>query len=212
MKSDKNIKKEKEQVFLEEDQTKQENIKNVVFMEEETNIGKKRVMGKDWLQENRKKLKVGKKKLKVREKGGGPRTLMQQQQEVDETREESGAKVVDDNLRAGQSKEDLYIDIHNNPAAKTIIQAALSLDLHFLEPSLEKLLPHIDTASILTAYRKFLAIKTVFGDTGCPQELSPSPLVDQVWHLHLQRPGLYMAACLHQDWSSHRPRPRYSQR
>ena len=120
---------------------------------------------------------------------------MQQQQQVHKTREERDALVVDEN----HSKDDFDIaatvGIHNNPDTKMIIQVALSLDLHFLQPSVEKMFPNIDTASILTAYRKFLAIKTVFGDTSCPQELSPSPLVDQVWHLHLQRPGLYMAAC-----------------
>ena len=76
-----------------------------------------------------------------------------------------------------------------------MIQSALALDLHFLEPSLQKMFPNIGTLSLLEAYRKFLAIKVVCGDTACPQQLSPSPLIDQAWHLHLQRPRLYIAAC-----------------
>ena len=44
--------------------------------------------------------------------------------------------------------------------------------------------------------RNFLqAISVSTGDTACPQQLSPSPLVDQVWHLHLQHPGLYVSSC-----------------
>ena len=81
------------------------------------------------------------------------------------------------------------------PAKNLIITSALELDLNFLVPTLSNMFPSENIPGLLTAYKKFLAIKVLTGDTACPQQLSPSPLVDQVWHLHLQHPGLYVAAC-----------------
>ena len=77
-----------------------------------------------------------------------------------------------------------------------IISSALELDLSFLVPTLNNLLPNDNIQGLLMAYKKFLAIKVVCGDNASPHQLSPSPLVDQVWHLHLQHPGFYVAACM----------------
>jgi len=71
------------------------------------------------------------------------------------------------------------------------------LDLDFLKEHLGETLPparlHVD--ELLDAYKKFLALKVICGDTRVPQKFSPSPLVDQVWHRHMMYPGHYKASC-----------------
>jgi len=76
------------------------------------------------------------------------------------------------------------------------------LDLDFLKGHLKETLPPAryssedeDADELLDAYKKFLALKVICGDTRVPQKFSPSPLVDQVWHRHMMYPGLYKAAC-----------------
>jgi len=70
------------------------------------------------------------------------------------------------------------------------------LDLSSLKDQLSKILPiGTNLDELLDAYKKFLALKVLCGDTSVPQKFSPSPLVDQVWHAHLMRPRLYRAAC-----------------
>ena len=44
-------------------------------------------------------------------------------------------------------------------------------------------------------YKKFLHLKFIVGDTEVPAQLSPSFLVDQVWHVHLLKPKLYAKFC-----------------
>ena len=44
-------------------------------------------------------------------------------------------------------------------------------------------------------YKKFLHLKMVMEDTDVPAFLSPSTLVDQVWHVHMMRPSIYHNFC-----------------
>ena len=70
------------------------------------------------------------------------------------------------------------------------------LDLNFMKGDLGKTLPPgTDVDQLLDAYKKFLALKVICGDTTVPQKFSPSPLIDQVWHRHMMYPSLYNAAC-----------------
>ena len=70
------------------------------------------------------------------------------------------------------------------------------LDLNFMKGHLGKTLPPgTDVDQLLDAYKKFLALKVICGDTTVPQKFSPSPLIDQVWHRHMMYPSLYNAAC-----------------
>ena len=70
------------------------------------------------------------------------------------------------------------------------------LDLNFMKGHLGKTLPPgTDVDQLLDAYKKFLALKVICGDTTVPQKFSPSPLIDQVWHRHMMYPHLYNAAC-----------------
>ena len=47
---------------------------------------------------------------------------------------------------------------------------------------------------IHSCYR-FLALKVIYQDTGIPTDLSPSALVDLVWHTHISNPGHYLDTC-----------------
>jgi len=85
--------------------------------------------------------------------------------------------------------------IENFPAKQRVLEAVSFLDLSVLKPSLAKLLVADDIPSLLREYKRFLAIKVLVGDVTSPQRFSPSPLVDQVWHAHLQLPRHYLAAC-----------------
>jgi len=49
--------------------------------------------------------------------------------------------------------------------------------------------------TLLQEYRQFLAIKVIFGDTKLPLSLSPSAIIDQVWHIHMLMPGNYANCC-----------------
>ena len=44
-------------------------------------------------------------------------------------------------------------------------------------------------------YKKFLHIKLLMEDTATPAILSPSGIIDQVWHVHLMRPTVYSNFC-----------------
>ena len=44
-------------------------------------------------------------------------------------------------------------------------------------------------------YKKFLHLKNLTRDTKIPAKLSPSELIDQVWHIHLMRPCMYEKFC-----------------
>jgi len=52
-----------------------------------------------------------------------------------------------------------------------------------------------ESENLLTEYRRFLALKTIFHDTSPPLALSPSAIIDQVWHLHLLTPVHYTKCC-----------------
>jgi len=44
-------------------------------------------------------------------------------------------------------------------------------------------------------YKKFLHLKFLMKDTSCPAILSPSGLIDKVWHTHLLMPNNYAEFC-----------------
>ena len=44
-------------------------------------------------------------------------------------------------------------------------------------------------------YKKFLHLKFVMEDTEIPAILSPSTLVDNIWHAHMLRPSAYNNFC-----------------
>ena len=44
-------------------------------------------------------------------------------------------------------------------------------------------------------YKKFLHLKFLMKDTSCPAILSPSGLIDIVWHTHLLMPNNYAKFC-----------------
>jgi len=85
--------------------------------------------------------------------------------------------------------------IKNLPAKQRVVEAASCLHLAALKSSLAKVMVVDDMASLLKEYQRFMAIKVLVGDVTSPQRFSPSPLVDQVWHAHLQHPRHYLAAC-----------------
>ena len=76
-----------------------------------------------------------------------------------------------------------------------VIRAALELDLSFLDQSLSDKLPFVDIFELLQEYKKFLAIKVIAKDATAPIHLSPSALIDKVWHLHILHTAKYRAAC-----------------
>ena len=77
-----------------------------------------------------------------------------------------------------------------------IKKAALALDLGFLVPTLSsKLPPSVDMKQLIEEYKKFLVIKVISKDTQCPLNLSPSSLIDQVWHEHILHTAKYREAC-----------------
>ena len=48
---------------------------------------------------------------------------------------------------------------------------------------------------LLEEYRRFLAIKVIFGDTKLPPRFSPSAIINQVWHCHLLLSRHYLNCC-----------------
>ena len=79
---------------------------------------------------------------------------------------------------------------------KNVIDAAMALDLDFLAPTLSsKLPPSVDIKQLIAEYKKFLVIKVTSKDTQCPMNLSPSSLIDQVWHEHILNTAKYREAC-----------------
>ena len=49
--------------------------------------------------------------------------------------------------------------------------------------------------TVVEEYKKFLHLKSLMNDTEVPAILSPSQLVDQVWHVHMMRPIMYREFC-----------------
>lgn len=86
-------------------------------------------------------------------------------------------------------------EVREMATSQEIIRAALALDLSYLVQSLSDKLPSVDIAELLEEYKKFLAIKVIAKDATAPIHLSPSALIDQVWHQHLLHTAQYRAAC-----------------
>ena len=77
-----------------------------------------------------------------------------------------------------------------------IKKSAMALDLGFLVPTLSSMLPpSVDIKQLIEEYKKFLVIKVISKDTQCPLNLSPSALIDQVWHEHILHTAKYREAC-----------------
>jgi len=76
-----------------------------------------------------------------------------------------------------------------------IIRTALEMDISYLLQNLSEKLPPVNISELLEEYKKFLAIKVIAKDASAPIHLSPSALVEQVWHLHLLHTAEYRAAC-----------------
>jgi len=76
-----------------------------------------------------------------------------------------------------------------------IIKAALALDLSSVVQSLTDTLPNVDIMELIQEYKKFLAIKVIAKDATDPIRLSPSALIDQVWHIHILHTVSYREAC-----------------
>ena len=57
--------------------------------------------------------------------------------------------------------------------------------------NLSKKLPSINIQELLEEYKRFLVIKGVAKDTAAPIQLSPSALIEQVWHQHLLHTAKY---------------------
>jgi len=76
------------------------------------------------------------------------------------------------------------------------VREATNLDLLFLLPALREKCPRgFNLLRLLEEYKRFLAIKTISGDTEEPLSLSPSALVDLVWHEHILHSRQYRLAC-----------------
>jgi len=84
---------------------------------------------------------------------------------------------------------------HLLPAHQSIVTAALNTDLSILEPYLTAKLPSVNIPQLLLEYKKFLSLKVISKDTSDPMFLSPSALVDKVWHVHLLHTAQYRADC-----------------
>lgn len=59
---------------------------------------------------------------------------------------------------------------------------------------LDTIPPSLRTKSVVE-YKKFLFLKFLMKDTSCPAILSPSGLIDIVWHTHLLMPNNYAKFC-----------------
>ena len=80
--------------------------------------------------------------------------------------------------------------------SEEVIKAANKIDLSYLVQNQNlKKLPSVNIFELLEEYRRFLIIKVVARDTAAPINLSPSALIDKVWHEHLQHTAKYREAC-----------------
>ena len=78
-----------------------------------------------------------------------------------------------------------------------VVLRAENLDLSFLIPVLtNKILNRSINPNVLfREYKRFLAIKVIAEDTEAPFSLSPSAVVDQVWHQHILHTKQYRLTC-----------------
>merc|ERR1719432_278845 len=84
--------------------------------------------------------------------------------------------------------------LKSTPGKVRIIRT--KIDLSCLKEHLARILPTgTNLDEVLDAYKKFLTLKVICGDISVPQKFSPSPLVDQVWHAHMEFPQNYYMVC-----------------
>jgi len=77
-----------------------------------------------------------------------------------------------------------------------VVQKAENLDLAFLVPMLSRKVPKaLNLNELVKEYKRFLALKVIFEDFEEPFTLSPSALVDLVWHLHISYTKQYRLSC-----------------
>ena len=85
-----------------------------------------------------------------------------------------------------------------NRGKDEVLATVQSLDLSILVRQLRRLseqLKGVNIEKLVQEYRRFLAVKVIYRDTGIPTDLSPSALVDLVWHTHISNPGHYLDTC-----------------
>ena len=61
---------------------------------------------------------------------------------------------------------------------------------HFLDT-----IPFEKRTKSVAEYKKFLHLKHLMKDTETPAILSPSEIIDKVWHIHMLRPTMYQNFC-----------------
>ena len=82
------------------------------------------------------------------------------------------------------------------------IEISFEMDRKLIEyPGFEEVGEILDTIPTslrrksVVEYKKFLHLKFLMKDTSCPAILSPSGLIDKVWHTHLLMPNNYAKFC-----------------
>ena len=85
-------------------------------------------------------------------------------------------------FRLGTVKSKMYRKLINYPVFEEVGEF-----LDTIPPSLRK--------KSVVEYKKFLHLKFLMKDTSCPAILSPSGLIDKVWHTHLLMPNNYAKFC-----------------
>ena len=84
----------------------------------------------------------------------------------------------------------------NSTKDQEVVQIAENLDLSFLLPMLSRKVPKaLNLNELVKEYKRFLALKVIFEDFEEPFTLSPSALVDLVWHLHISYTKKYRLSC-----------------
>jgi len=86
------------------------------------------------------------------------------------------------------------------PDKEEVLRKANGLDLSMIKTELlaSATIPENfkdKLGALLQEYRRFLAIKVIFGDTKLSLCFSPSAIIDQVWHTHMLLPSNYVNCC-----------------
>jgi len=78
-----------------------------------------------------------------------------------------------------------------------VLASVEALDLAIVHRQLKgrRELTGVNIDELVQEYRRFLALKVLYKDTATPTDLSPSALVDLVWHTHMNNPSHYQDSC-----------------
>merc|ERR1719309_681394 len=95
----------------------------------------------------------------------------------------------------GRSEETNMTNVMSKDEVLATVQS-LDLSIVFRQlRSLSQQLKGVNIERLVQEYRRFLAVKVIYRDTGIPTDLSPSAVVDLVWHTHINNPGHYLDIC-----------------